>query len=95
MPAKRTARITAFALVALAVFCSARCHAQSALLLEQPYGFFGLLNPTGHNAIYLANVCAETPVKLRRCHAGELGSVISSYKGIDGYDWIAMRFRPA
>jgi hypothetical protein len=86
----RKLRNTAFALVALAVFCCARCHAQAALLLEQPYGFFGMINPTGHNAIYLQNVCAETPVKLRRCQPGELGVVIARYKGIDKYDWIAV-----
>jgi hypothetical protein len=69
-------------------------HAQAALLLEQPYGFFGAVNPTGHAAIYLANVCAETPVELRRCLPGEMGAVISRYQGIDGYDWIAIPLVP-
>lgn len=69
-------------------------HAQAALLLEQPYGFFGIINPTGHNAIYFERVCAETPVKLRRCHADELGSVIARYQGINGYDWVAMPLVP-
>lgn len=69
-------------------------HAQAALLMEQPYGFFGVLNPTGHTAIYFARICAETPVKLRRCEPGELGSVISRYQGIDGYDWVAMPLIP-
>jgi hypothetical protein len=62
--------------------------------MEEPYGIFGTLNPTGHNAIYLARVCAETPVKLRRCGPGELGSVIARYQGIAGYDWIAIPFVP-
>lgn len=61
-----------------------------ALLLEQPYGHFGALNPTGHAAIYLSDVCAETPVRLRRCAPGETGVVISRYHKIDGYDWIAI-----
>jgi hypothetical protein len=69
-------------------------HAQAALLLEQPYGFFGAVNPTGHAAIYLANVCAETPIQLRRCQPGETGVVISRYQGIDGYDWIAIPLVP-
>jgi len=94
MLSARKVRITAFALVALAAFFCPRCHAQAALLLEQPYGFFGLVNPTGHNAIYLQNVCAETPVKLRHCRPGELGSVISRYPGIDTYDWIAIPLVP-
>jgi hypothetical protein len=53
-----------------------------------------VLNPTGHNAIYLARVCAETPVKLRPCGPGELGSVIARYQGINGYDWIAVPLVP-
>jgi len=68
--------------------------AQAALFMEEPYGFFGTINPTGHDAIYLARICADTPVKLRRCMPGETGSVISRYQGIDGYDWVAMPLIP-
>jgi hypothetical protein len=69
-------------------------HAQAALLMEEPYGIFGALNPTGHNALYFANICAETPVTLRRCQPGELGTVIARYQGIDHYDWVAMPLIP-
>ncbi len=69
-------------------------HSQAALLMEEPYGFFGRLNPTGHNALYFARICAETPVKLRRCGPGEMGSVIARYQGIAGYDWVAMPLIP-
>jgi hypothetical protein len=62
--------------------------------MEEPYGFFGSVNPTGHNAVYFARICAETPVKLRRCQPGELGAVIARYQGIDGYDWIAIPLVP-
>lgn len=71
-----------------------RTHAQAALLMEEPYGFFGTVNPTGHNAVYFARICAETPVELRRCKAGEQGVVISRYQGIDGYDWVAIPLIP-
>jgi hypothetical protein len=81
------------ALVFLAVF-SRPAHAQAALLMEQPYGLFGALNPTGHNALYFERICPETPVKLRRCEPGELGSVISRYQGIAGYDWVAIPLLP-
>jgi hypothetical protein len=67
-----------------------RGNAQAALLMEEPYGFFGTLNPTGHTAIYFTRICAETPVRLRRCEPGELGTVIARYQGIDSYDWVAM-----
>ncbi len=62
--------------------------------MEEPYGFFGTLNPTGHTAIYLERVCAETPVKLRRCQPDELGAVIARYQGINGYDWVAIPLIP-
>ena len=70
------------------------CRSQAALLMEQPYGLFGQLNPTGHNAVYLARVCAETPVLLRPCRPGEDGVVIARYQGIDGYDWVAIPLIP-
>ena len=79
--------------IAGASFCT-RGHAQAALLMEEPYGFFGALNPTGHNAIYFERICAETPVNLRRCEPGELGAVIARYQGIDGYDWVAIPLIP-
>ena len=89
-------RITVLIFVALAVLAifAQFSHAQAALLLEQPYGFFGLVNPTGHNALYFERICAETPVKLRRCQQGELGVVISRYQGINGYDWVAIPLVP-
>jgi len=76
------------------LFTSAHVPAQAALLIEQPYGFFGRLNPTGHDAIYFQRICAETPVKLRRCQPGELGAVISRYQGIADYDWVAIPLIP-
>jgi hypothetical protein len=52
------------------------------------------LNPTGHDAVYFQRICAETPVRLRRCAPGETGSVITRYQGIAHYDWIAMPLLP-
>jgi hypothetical protein len=77
-----------------ALFACGRSFAQAALLMEEPYGFFGIVNPTGHTAIYFNRICAETPVKLRRCEPGETGAVVSRYEGIDGYDWIAIPLVP-
>jgi hypothetical protein len=87
-------RITAFALILVAALCGVRAHAQAALLMEEPYGVFGALNPTGHNAIYFQRICADTPVKVRRCLPGEQGAVIARYQGIDGYDWVAIPLLP-
>jgi hypothetical protein len=64
------------------------------MLMEEPFGFFGFLNPTGHDAVFFERICAETPVKLRRCAPGELGVVITRYQGIASYDWIAVPLMP-
>jgi hypothetical protein len=76
------------------LFASRPVFSQATLLLEQPYGMYGTLNPTGHAAIYLERVCADSPVHLRMCGPGENGVVISRYKGIAGYDWIAIPIIP-
>src|SRR5208337_3651833 len=96
MRSTRRVRKPALALMALAVlaFSPVAGRAQAALLMEEPYGFFGTLNPTGHNAIFFERICAETPVKLRRCQAGEMGAVIARYQGIDSYDWVAIPLVP-
>jgi hypothetical protein len=73
---------------------AARAHADAALLMEEPFGGFGEMNPTGHAAIYLTRVCAETPTQLRRCRPGELGVVISRYHRVGGYDWLAIPLIP-
>src|ERR1700677_1687324 len=62
-----------------------RALADAALLMEEPYGEFGFFNPTGHSAVYLNHVRAESPVKLRTCRPGEYGVVISRYHRIDGF----------
>ena len=90
----RRALTNTLALIAFVVVGSAHAHAQAALLMEEPYGFFGAVNPTGHNAIFFARICAESPVKLRRCGPGEMGAVIARYQGVDGYDWVAVPLIP-
>lgn len=94
MLSMRKFRIFTFVFIILGVFVCPRSHAQGALLMEEPYGIFGVLNPTGHNAIYFQRICAETPVTLRRCQPGEMGVVIARYEGIDGYDWVAIPLVP-
>jgi hypothetical protein len=85
--------LAAFA-VAVSMMGGLRAHADAALLMEEPYAQFGAFNPTGHAAIYLNHVCAETPTRLRPCRPGEPGAVISRYHKIDGYDWLAIPLVP-
>jgi hypothetical protein len=73
---------------------ASRAYGNVALLVEEPYGFFGSINPTGHSAIYLNRVCAESPTVLRRCQPGETGAVISRYSRIRTLDWVAIPLLP-
>jgi hypothetical protein len=66
----------------------------ATLLLEEPYGKLGFFTATGHAAVYLSGVCAETPLVLRPCEPGERGIVISRYDRVGGYDWVAIPLIP-
>jgi hypothetical protein len=81
-------------LLALSIATSSSICAGVTLFLEEPYGTFGGMNPTGHATIYLSHVCAASPVELRRCVEGEHGVVISRYHRVGGYDWIAIPLLP-
>jgi len=74
--------------------CAPLSFASATLLLEEPYGHLGFFTATGHAAVYLSGVCAETPLILRRCAPGETGVVISRYDAVGGYDWIAIPLIP-
>ena len=50
--------------------------------------------PGSHTAVYLSDVCAQTPLILRRCAPGESGIGLSRYDGVAGYDWIAIPLVP-
>ncbi len=85
----------AFVRLALFVlgYTSLAC-ASATLLLEEPYGKLGFFTATGHAAVYLSGVCADTPVVLRPCAPGETGIVLSRYDGVGGYDWVAIPLIP-
>jgi hypothetical protein len=87
-------RLSGVIMLILAFAVAKSAQGNIALLDEEPYDFFGSINPTGHSAIYLNHVCAETPIRLRRCEAGETGVVISRYSRILNFDWIAMPLLP-
>lgn len=70
------------------------CFGSAALLMEEPFGQFGAFNPTGHAAVYLNHVCADTPTHLRACEPGEHGVVISRYHKINHMDWLAIPLIP-
>jgi hypothetical protein len=81
-------------IAALWPLAGTRCYAQAALLMEGASGISAFLQPTGHEAVYFARICAESPTRLRRCAPGELGVVIARYEKLAGYDWLAMPLLP-
>jgi hypothetical protein len=80
------------ALVLAVSACAAR--ADVAFLMEEPYGEFGSVNPTGHAALYFNHICAAGPTQLRMCEPDEMGVVVSRYHRIKGYDWLAIPLVP-
>lgn len=81
-------------LAVVVLACAPFAGASATLLLEEPYGRMGFFTATGHAAVYLSGICAETPVVLRPCGPGETGVVLSRYDGVAGYDWIAIPLIP-
>lgn len=67
-----------------------RSYADATLLIEAPINFLGHVSSTGHAALLVDDLCSDDHIHMRWCGADEDGAVISRYKGIDGYDWVAM-----
>jgi hypothetical protein len=77
--------------LSLLLFLSATtARADVVLLLEDPINFLGHVSSTGHAALLVDDLCSDDHLHMRLCRPGEDGSVISRYKGINGYDWLAM-----
>ena len=67
--------------------------AELTLLIEEAVGGAGEFTGSGHSAVYFSGLCAETPIELRLCKAGEEGVVISTYPDlgtVKPYKWIAL-----
>lgn len=79
---------------AMILACVSLASASATLLLEEPYGKMGFFTATGHAAVYLSGVCADTPLILRHCAPGETGIVLSRYDGVGGHDWVAIPLIP-
>jgi len=67
-----------------------KVYADATLLIEAPINFLGHVSSTGHAALLVDDLCSDDHIHMRWCRAGEDGAVIGRYKGIDGYDWLAM-----
>lgn len=64
-----------------------------SLLVEEAVGGAGEFTGSGHAAVYLSNLCAESPTQLRHCKPGEEGAVVSTYPEFGAqksYKWMAI-----
>lgn len=85
--------ITLTGLLLLLLLSAARVRADVSLIVQGALGVSGEATGAGHASIYLSNVCAETPVRLRPCRPGEMGIVLAPYPDLGttgGYEWIAI-----
>ncbi|SEC46725.1 protein of unknown function [Terriglobus roseus] len=90
VPSRRRWRARIMLLLTIALLGGRFAHASLAVLVGEPFGSFGTMMPLGHTAIYLNHVCADGPLKVRQCHAGEpQGVVLARYHAIGRYDWLA------
>jgi hypothetical protein len=65
-------------------------HADATLFVEGPINFLGHVSSTGHAALLIDRLCSDDHIHMRWCRGDEEGAVVSRYKGINGYDWLAM-----
>jgi len=79
------------ALAWLLVLASPQAYGSVGVVLnESLHESMDRITGTGHTAVYFSNICADSPVKLRLCRPGELGSVMSTYVNIgedQPYGW--------
>lgn len=89
-----TARSVLAVVLALVCLLSLRAYSDIGVVLDESLSTsVDRITGTGHSAVYLSHVCPETPVKLRLCRAGELGSILSTYTTLgedQPYEWNAV-----
>lgn len=79
----RTASISTVLVSLFACVVSPRAYGGVGVVLnESLHESMDRITGTGHTAVYFSNICADSPVKLRLCRPGELGSVMSTYINI-------------
>jgi hypothetical protein len=76
----RTACI--FGVLSLCVLARPAGASVGVVLNESLHESMDRITGTGHTAVYFSNICPQSPVKLRLCEPGELGSVMSVYINI-------------
>jgi hypothetical protein len=86
------------ALLTVAVLLTAapQSLADVGVIVHEPIGPLGFFTRAGHVSTYLSNICPDgSPVRMRLCHPGEHGGVISKYTPFsehEDYDWAIVPF---
>lgn len=85
------ARFAAIAGLFALFFAAAPAYADVGVLLNESLDTsVARITGSGHSAVYFSRVCADSPVKLRLCRHGEMGSVMSNYTTLgedQPYEW--------
>lgn len=89
-PGRSLAKAARSIVLFLLLLPGVRVYAEVTVLIEYPINFLGHVSSTGHAALLIEDLCSDDHIHIRWCRADEDGMVISRYKGIDGYDWVAM-----
>lgn len=76
------ARWTVFGLLWI-VLAACRAYGDVGVVLNESLdSSMDRITGSGHSAVYFSRVCADSPVRLRLCHPGEQGSVLSTYTNL-------------
>jgi hypothetical protein len=92
-----TAQLWSFLLALILIgLSSPRAYSDVGVILNESLDTsVARITGSGHSAVYFSNICPETPVKLRLCHQGELGSVMSNYISLgedQSFEWNVVPF---
>jgi hypothetical protein len=84
--------LCSFGVTALLVFLtSSRAYGDVGVILNESLDTsVEWVTGSGHTAVYFSRICPDSPVKLRLCHPGEEGSVMSNYINLgedQKYEW--------
>jgi hypothetical protein len=82
--------------VGLILATAGQCRADIGVIVLEPIGPLGFFTRSGHAATYLSNICPDgSPIRMRICHPGEHGGVVSKYTPFSedtDYDWAIVPF---
>lgn len=87
---------TLLLVVSLVLAAASPSRGEVGAIVLEPVGALGFFTRVGHAGTYFSNICPDgSPVKMRLCHPGEHGGVVSKYSPLseyEDYDWAIVPF---